>query len=173
LAVVTVIDEAPRDAYAALNSPVEVGLRALCLLTAGFPARHSLQRLTIYDYLVVHSDDVPGGPTGLHPQIPYRSGELLARRGVLQGGLLLYVSRGLIQQRYEDDGVFFAATEYSAGFLDALMAGYVQDLRDSAEWVVATHGRLDDEELAMLIDDGLGRWGAEFTMQSVLNTDAT
>ena len=39
---------------ATFNSAVEVGLRALCVLTAAFSAHHSLQRLTIYDYLVVH-----------------------------------------------------------------------------------------------------------------------
>ncbi len=42
--------------------------RALCVLTSGYPGRHSLQRLTIYDYLVVHSDDIPGGPVGLQAE---------------------------------------------------------------------------------------------------------
>ena len=39
------------------NSSVEVGLRALAVLTAYHPAAHGLQRLTVLDYLVVHSDD--------------------------------------------------------------------------------------------------------------------
>jgi hypothetical protein len=171
--MVAMSDRGLGDGYAAFNSPVEIGLRALCVLTAAFPARHSVQRLTICDYLVVHSDDVPGGPAGLHPQTPHRGGELLVRRGVLQDGLLLYGSRGLIDQRYEDDGVFFAASDRAAGFLDALAAGYVRDLRHRATWVVGLYGRLSDEELAAVVDDGLGRWGAEFTMQSVLNMEAT
>ena len=105
-----VTDGSPHPPSSTFNSPVEVGLRALCVLTAGYPARHSLQRLTIYDYLVVHSDDIPGSPVSLHPRTPHRGGELLARRGILQDGLALYASRGLLERRYDDDGVFFRAS---------------------------------------------------------------
>ena len=82
------------------NSPLEVGLRALIVLTESHPVAHSLQRLTVLDYLVVHLDDAPDGPPGLHPQTPYRAGELLLRRGVLEQGLLLYQSRGLVERRF-------------------------------------------------------------------------
>ena len=104
------------------NSPTEIGLRALAVLNDAFPATYSLQRLIIFDYLIVHSDDVPGGPTGLHPKTPRRMGELFVRRGVLQEGLLLYQSRGLLETEFKPDGVFFTATERSAAFLDALSA---------------------------------------------------
>ena len=56
---------------APFNGPVEIGLRALALLNEAFPACYSMQRLVVFDYLVVHSDDMPGGPTGLHPKTPY------------------------------------------------------------------------------------------------------
>jgi hypothetical protein len=158
----------PHRPDATFNSAVEVGLRALCVLTAGAPARHSLQRLTIYDYLVVHSDDIPGGPVSLHPRTPYRSGELLARRAILHEGLSLYMSRGLLDRRYENDGVFFVALDLASGFLDALTAKYVRDLRDRADWIASAYGDVGDAELAAIVDEGLGRWGAEFTMQSLL-----
>lgn len=164
-------DASPHRPGAPFNSAVEVGLRALCVLTAGHPARHSLQRLTIYDYLVVHSDDIPGGPVGVHPRTPYRSGELLARRGILQDGLSLYASRGLLERRYEDDGIFFAASDLASGFLDTLTADYVRDLRDRADWIAAAYGDVSDAELVAIVDEGLGRWGAEFTMQSVLRAE--
>jgi hypothetical protein len=60
--------DAPISLTAPFNSAVEIGLRSLCLLTAAFPAAYSLQRLVVFDYLLVHSDDMPGGPPGLHPQ---------------------------------------------------------------------------------------------------------
>lgn len=161
----------PKRSITTFNSPVEVGLRALCVMTAGFPARHSVQRLTIYDYLAVHSDDIPGGPVGLHPPTPHRSGELLARRGILQSGLELYASRGLLVRRYDDDGVFFAASDLASGFLDSLTADYVGDLRDRAAWIASTYSGVDDDELTTIIDEGLGQWGAEFTMQSVLRAE--
>jgi hypothetical protein len=153
---------------APFNGSVEIGLRALCVLTAAFPIPHSVQRLTVLDYLVVHSDDVPDGPAGLHPKTPYRGGEILARRGVLQEGLLLYQSRGLVERRFADDGVFYVATDRSAGFLDSMDASYVEDLRDRAAWVLDDLGVLNDAALGAFVSESIGEWGAEFTMQSVL-----
>lgn len=156
---------------APFNGAVEIGLRALCILSAAFSDCYSLQRLTILDYLVVHSDDLPDGPRGLHPQTPNRGGEILVRRDALQRGLLLYESRGLVARRFEPDGVFYAATDHSAAFLDALDTYYVEDLRDRATWIVEGPGRLDDTSLDELVKDHIGEWGAEFALQSVLRTE--
>jgi hypothetical protein len=158
----------PKQLPAPFNGAVEIGLRSLCVLTAAFPTAYSLQRLVILDYLLVHSDDMPGGPAGLHPQTPNRGGELLVRRGVLQQGLFLYQSRGLIQSIYEDGGVFFSATEGSASFLGALASDYVACLRERADWGVDGFGSLDDNELDSRVREQVGQWGAEFVMQSVL-----
>jgi hypothetical protein len=126
------------------NSAVEVGLRALAVLTASHPVAHGLQRLTVLDYLVVHSDDVPGGPPGLHPRTPYRAGELLLRRGVLEEGLLLYQSRGLVDRRFLPQGVFYVATDIAAAFLDALTGRYVESLRDRATWATERFASITD-----------------------------
>lgn len=150
------------------NGPVELGLRALCILTAAYPASYALQHLVVFDYLLVHSDDMPDGPTGLHPKTPHRGGEILVRRGVLQDGLALYESRGLIDRAYQDGGIFFTATDTSAGFLDALSTEYLKGLRVRADWVVDSFGLLDDAELDAMVRERIGAWGAEFTMESVL-----
>ncbi len=150
------------------NGPVEIGLRSLCLLVATYPAACSLQRLVMLDYLAVHSDDMPGGPPGLHPQTPHRSGELLVRREALQQGLLLYQSRRLLEKQYSPDGVFFCATERSAGFLDALNAQYVAGLRDRATWAAASFHAMTDSDLNSMTNAHLGEWGAEFARESVL-----
>jgi hypothetical protein len=150
------------------NGPVEIGLRALCVLTTAFPAAYALQRLVVFDYFLVHSDDIEGGPAGLHPQTPYRGGEILVRRGVLQEGLSLYESRGLVERVYKDGGIFFAATEKSADFLDTLSTEYLKGLRERADWVVDGFGLLDDADLDAIVRDSIGTWGAEFSMESVL-----
>lgn len=127
-----------------------------------------MQRLVIFDYFIVHSDDLPDGPPGLHPQTPYRSGELLVRRGILQDSILLYASRGLIDRRYSSEGVYFAASETAAAFLDALTSRYVRLLRDRADWLVASLGDRSDADIEQIANRNLGKWGAEFVMQSVL-----
>lgn len=156
---------------APFNGKLEIGLRGLCVLTAAFPKHHTVERLTVFDYLIVHSDDVPGGPAGLHPPTPYRGGEILARRGVLQAGLLLFQSRGLLERRFAGDGVRYVATEVAAPFLDALSSPYVSTLRDRAAWVVERFAQVDDTMLGEFVDENVGEWGAEFTMQSVLSED--
>lgn len=160
--------ERPAQLAAPFNGPVEIGLRSLCVLTTAYPSSYSLQRLVVFDYMLVHSDDMPGGPVGLHPQTPHRGGEILVRRGVLQDGLLLYQSRGLIEHVYQNGGVFYSATDRSAGFLDALSTDYVTDLRERADWVVDSFGRLGEAELDTMVRERIGKWGAEFAMQSVL-----
>jgi hypothetical protein len=155
---------------APFNGPVEIGLRALAVLVAAFPNVYSLQRLVAFDYLLVHSDDVPGGPPGLHPKTPRRGGELCVRREVVRKGLLLYQSRGLIQQIYETRGVYYGATERSAGFLDVLETLYVQGLRERADWLITKLGSLSEADLARFIGQHIGSWGTEFATESVLWT---
>jgi|SRR5215217_462449 len=160
--------EFPSHFFTPFNGPVEIGLRALCVLTAAYPTSYALQRLVVFDYLLVHSDDVPGGPAGLHPRTPHRGGEILVRRGVLQDGLSLYESRGLILRAYQEGGIFFSATDRSGGFLDSLGSEYLRELRSRADWVVDSFGLLEATELDAMIRDSIGTWGAEFAMESVL-----
>lgn len=158
----------PNQFVSPFNGPVEIGLRALCILTTAFPAAYALQRLVVFDYLLVHSDDIDGGPEGLHPRTPHRGGEILVRRGVIQEGIALYESRGLIERVYKDGGIFFAATDKSADFLDTLSTGYLASLRNRADWVVDSFGTLDDVNIDAMVRERIGTWGAEFSMESVL-----
>jgi hypothetical protein len=160
--------ETPRRFVSPFNSPVEIWLRALCVLTTAFPDAYTLQRLVVFDYFLVHSDDIDGGPEGLHPRTPHRGGEILVRRGVIQEGLTLYESRGLIERVYKDGGIFFAATDKSADFLDTLSTEYLTGLRDRADWVVDSFGALEDADLDAMVRDRIGTWGAEFSMESIL-----
>lgn len=166
-----VTTETPRRFVSPFNGPVEIGLRALCVLTTAFPSAYALQRLVVFDYFLVHSDDIEGGPEGLHPQTPHRGGEILVRRGVLQEGLTLYESRGLVERVFKDGGIFFAATDKSADFLDTLSTGYLKRLRERADWVVESFGLLDDAALEAMVRARIGTWGAELSMESVLWTE--
>lgn len=161
----------PSQFVSPFNGPIEIGLRALCVLTTAFPTAYALQRLVVFDYFLVHSDDIEGGPEGLHPQTPHRGGEILVRRGVLQDGLTLYESRGLIERVYKDEGIFFAATDRSADFLDTLSTEYLKALRERSDWVVDSFGLLADGELHAMVRERIGTWGAEFSMESVLWTE--
>ncbi len=148
-----------------------MGLRCLAILNEAHPAGYSLQKLVVFDYLAVHSDDAPGGPAGLHPQTPNRGGELLVRRDTLRQGLMLYQSRGLVERQFAQSGFYFSATDRSGGFLDTLDAKYVVDLRLCAGWVVSSFGEFSDDELTAFVEEHIGTWGAEFELSSVLWTE--
>lgn len=153
------------------NGPIEIGLRALTLLSESFPSTYSLQRMVVSDYLLVHSDDLPGGPPGLHPKTPHRGGEMLVRRAVLEQGLMLYQSRGLLERHYTETGVMFAATERTAAFLDALTSDYAVQLRERAAWLLSFFGEMSDGEILKIANSQVGEWGAEFAMESVLKME--
>jgi hypothetical protein len=130
-----------------------------------------LDRLVILDYFVIHSDDLPEGPQGLHPQTPHRSGELLVRRNVLRSGLMLFYSRGLISIQYQDRGVRYVATDSSSSFLDSIDAEYVAGLRSRSAWLHSAFGDMTDSDLQSVVQRNIGVWGAEFEMDSVLHLE--
>src|SRR5580700_9480010 len=99
------------------NSPLECGLRTLVLLAAAKPAACDLQRLVFYDYLLVHSGDVPGGPDSIHPPTPLRSGEALVRRHWIERGLLLMISRELVIRAFSPQGIVYQASPLTLTFL--------------------------------------------------------
>ncbi len=84
---------------------------------------------------------------------------------------MLYQSRGLLIQHFWPTGTFFAATDPSGAFLDSLSAEYVRRLRERAEWLIGRFGGSSEAELAELVRQHLGKWGAEFDMESVLWTE--
>ena len=153
------------------NGAIEMGLRAAVILCDAHPIGYGLQRLVVLDYLLVHSDDLPDGPAGLHPQTPHRGGELLVRRDALERGLNLLESRGLVERRFDPDGVVFAATESTAIFVDALSSDHSVILKERARWLVATLGSRSERELTELATASIGVWGAEFVMESVLHEE--
>src|SRR5438874_3556299 len=122
------------DSIQTFNSPLETGMRALILLAAAYPAQFDLQRLLEYDYMMVHTGDVDGPPS-IHPALPLRSGELLVRRQLIERGLVLMISRGLISRRATQNGFMYQAEDDAGPFLDALTAEYLDNLKNRAKWV--------------------------------------
>jgi hypothetical protein len=145
------------------NSPLETGVRALILLAEAYPDTLDLQRILEFDYLMVHSGDV-GGPPSLHPALPLRSGELLVRRQLIERGLLLMMSRGLIERLASDAGLSYQADDAAGPFLDALSAAYLKDLKLRAAWVISTFGHLSDTDIRNALSTVYDQWTREFQL---------
>ena len=147
---------------------MEAGLRSLTLLVAGYPNYHDLERLVIYDYLLVHSGDIENGPKSLHPNTPHRSGEIIIKRPIVESGIKSMIAKGLIEARYSKSGIAYAATEVSSPFLDMLQADYTKEIIEIADWVVEVFGGYDIDDLKALVNSNLNVWGGEYVNESTV-----
>lgn len=155
------------------NSPLECGLRTLVLLAAAQPSECDLQRLIFYDYLLVHSGDVPDGPESIHPPTPLRSGEALVRRHWIERGLLLMISRELVVRTFSEKGIMYKASPLTESFLGYMQQPYTKKLRERAQWVIARFGNYPDNQLLDFFKDNLDRWGGEFIREELLEDEAS
>ena len=155
------------------NSPLECGLRTLVLLSAAEPSACDLQRLIFYDYLLVHSGDVPDGPDSIHPPTPLRSGEALVRRHWIERGLLLMISRELVIRTFSENGIMYQASPLTATFLGYMQQPYTKKLQERAQWVIERFGAYSDHRLVEFFKANLDRWGGEFIREELLEDEAS
>ncbi|WP_347403966.1 ABC-three component system middle component 2 [Mesorhizobium sp. WSM4887] len=145
----------------AFNSPLETGMRSLAILLAAFPESYDLQKLVELDYLTVHTKDA-GGPDSLHAPLPLRAGELLVRRELVERGLMLMVSRALVERTVSSEGITFSATDKASPFVALLEAEYALALLDRAKWTVERFGTLAAEEIRGVTRAFFEGWASQF-----------
>lgn len=150
-----------RSHPAPFNTPLETGIRSLEILVAAYPAALDLERLVELDYLVVHSGDADG-PESLHAALPMRAGELLVRRGLIEKGLLLMISRNLIQQIPAEDGFDYIAGDAAAPFLTLLTSVYSQRLKERAQWAVERFAGVATSEIRQMAYRLFENWSSQF-----------
>jgi hypothetical protein len=143
------------------NSSLESGVRSVVILNSLFPASIDLHRLVDFDYLVVHSGDV-NGPESLHAPLPMRAGELLVRRNIVENGLLLMMSRGLLNRVPTGTGIDYIASEKSNSFVRNLETPYLVKLKARADWVSEQFGASSEEEMKGVIRGFFDHWTTQF-----------
>lgn len=152
----------------AFNSPIECGLRSTVLLAAAFPQKLDIQRLVQYDYLLVHSGDIEGGPPSIHPPTPNRSGELIVRRPIIEAGIKMMMTKSIIEYELSSNGILYFAGEWSLAFLGQLASVYTKALKKRAQWVVNEFAEYSDANLSDFMRQRWSNWGAEFELESFI-----
>ena len=122
-----------------LNSPLEVGVRALVLLAESFPRRLDVAQLVYLDHAMLHSGELDGGPDSLHPSLPAGPGEMGMRRRLIEQGLVVLMRAGLAEMIASEEGLCYQATEESSSFLDIIEAPYLGRLKERATWLVTVY----------------------------------
>ena len=159
---------APIDGHRLFNTPLECGFRLLFALDACRPNAADLQRLISYDYLLVHSGDISGGPPSLHPPVPFRGAEWVVKRDLVQAGLGLIFARDLVAKTLTSTGIAFSGSELTSAFVALLKTDYAESLRERAHWMAEEFGAASDVELQAFMTEKVGQWGAEFDRISAL-----
>ena len=144
------------------NTPLEYALRALIIIENCTEKGIDIGRLVNYDYLVLHTNDLPDGPESLHPPIPYRSAEILIKRTLIQKGLNILLSKELIIIKYKKQGIFFYPSNLSEKILSCLNSNYYMLLKENVSWVINKFGHLSDIQLDKFMADNISKWGSEF-----------
>lgn len=143
------------------NSPLEVGFRSLIILDAFYPHKMDLTYLTWFDHLIVNTADF-GGDVSLHPKIPFRIGEILVRRKLVQDGLELMQSLNLINIINDESGFSYQASDESNFIIDLISSEYGTELKDRASWLFNNFSDLSRDEISRIVEKNLGRWNIEF-----------
>ncbi|MFI6228516.1 ABC-three component system middle component 2 [Micromonospora echinospora] len=143
-----------------LNSPVEIGLRAVIILTATYPRTLDVDTLVLLDHSLVHSGDL-GGPTSIHPDLPMRSGELGLKRAILEDGLRLMMRAGMVDLVMSTDGMAYRAADNAAAFVGVLESSYVTRLVEIAQWIAEEFAGDTRAGMRQRMRATLGRWVEE------------
>jgi hypothetical protein len=143
------------------NTPFETGLRSVVILTACYPDALGLNRLVVFDHLVVHTGDI-GGPQSMHPKDRSRAAEMLVRRGLVDSGLALMQTRGLVARLVTRHGFRYRAGEEAGSFVDLLSSEYMTALKDRAAWLVDHIQPMAEDDLSRLVKTRMDQWEPEF-----------
>ena len=145
------------------NSPFELGIRMVYLLQALAPHGADLQRLVLLDYAIVYSADLDG-PISLHTPVPFRGGELMSRRELIEHGLYLMSTRGLVTVTWGDDGITYFAGEVARAMTTTLTSDYLRDLENRCKWAAEQYGQIDSTKLTEQFAARGHLWGAELEL---------
>lgn len=146
------------------NTPFESGIRSLVILTACYPSRVGLNKLVVLDHFIVHSGDL-NGPPSLHPPEASRAAEMLVRRNLIEIGLSLMGTRGLVKRHLTKEGFRFEAGDEAGSFVDLLRSEYAIELKVRANWLNSAIVPKSEEEIRELVKSRTDYWDTEFLTQ--------
>lgn len=142
------------------NTPFELGMRMVYLLSSMYPSGADLQKLVLLDYAVVYSGDFDG-PDSLHTPVPFRGNELYSRRELINTGLHLMSTRKLVIAELNEFGIVYFAGDESRSFIDSIDISYAEKLINRCLWATNKFGHMNSIELTSFFNENNLRWGAE------------
>jgi hypothetical protein len=148
------------------NSPLEIALRLLLIISKNGEKGISLDRLVIYDYLIINSGDIDGAPNSIHPALPNRSSQLLVKRELIKKSLQILLSKELLTLKYLKEGILYSPTKLSIPFINYFESDYFVEINNRVEWILNHFDNTTNKQLDKYIKTNLNKWGSEFVNES-------
>ena len=117
------------------NSPFEMGLRIVLLLSSAPKDKFSVDRIIGLDFISCYASDFGLPFPNLHGDNGYRYGEIVGRRILVQEAVKNLVTQGLIEVTV-DRGYLFSISAYGKKYAEKLETDYAKDYRAIAQAAV-------------------------------------
>jgi hypothetical protein len=143
------------------NTPLEVGFRALVILRQFSGKSLDIEQLMYLDYLSQNTNDV-GGPESLSAPIPNRGVQVYARKELLHKGIVVLLSKELINFENNQTGFSYSINEAGEKFLELFHTKYYHDLAERSAWLTEKFGDMNLMEMRAFMNDNISNWGGEF-----------
>ena len=142
------------------NTISEVGARLLIILGSG-KSTMSLERLQMYDHIILHLGDIQGNLPSIHPANPSHSSEIVAKRQLIRSAITSMALKGLVTVKYTNSGFLYASNKMTESFLNILTSNYSKKVRANSVIVCKLFSDYSDSRLRKLADNGLQNWAGE------------
>lgn len=149
------------------SSDLEISLRLMAILQFYVESPISIERLVVYDYLILHGNDIFPELQSLHPKSPNSSNEFLIKRELFKRGLHLLISKELIKVNISKTGVGYQSSQLTAKFCDKLNSAYSRRLYQTVQSVINACLIYSDLALESRIKDRLLTQDSIFKNESV------
>lgn len=129
------------------NNPVEISLRILILLNIDINNEYNIEKLTYFDYLMMHSGDIDNAPDSILPNSPYRFFEFHVNKENISQSVEFLWRKGLVDISYNANGIFYKANRLTDLFVKTIQNELCEQLKHTASWVVDNFYKYSENDL--------------------------
>lgn len=143
------------------NGVIEIGTRALIILSHSSKPYKSIDEIMIIDHLALNTFDV-GGPVSLHAPIPNRGVQVYSKKQIMDKSIQLLLSKELISITATSNGFKYLINESGKKYLTFFESNYFHLLNERVKWVIENYGQMNEVQLKSIVNKNLPKWGEEF-----------
>lgn len=133
------------------NTPFELSLRSVLLLSVTERKDMTLDRVAAYDFIAIYGSYFDLTENNLHGVNDYSFSEFTSRRELLNEALRILVLDGLVRATHKKDGFCFEITEQGRAFCNKQSTEYANSYRAMVARTNQKYGNSTEIDLLAII----------------------